>query len=174
MSASKLLTAGCYVVRFLERPAGLGNGSLPDILLTLSGCLTEFFPDAWALEWTSYSESERLGCAAKLGKLGWPCVWNTLNDARAAVQLASLPANDFALVELGVPAALAPELLPQLKPAACDGPSGLYSALCRNESLEPGGVALGWELLGFETGGSLHSPVPWFPSLLRHHPWPPV
>ena len=54
------------LTRILEKPPGLGP-TLPDRILTLSSCLTEFFPDAWAIEWTSYPEADRIAAAAKLG-----------------------------------------------------------------------------------------------------------
>jgi hypothetical protein len=67
MSRSKLLSGGFYVTRTISRPAGLGDVLLPERLISLSSCLTEFLPDLWALDWTSCSTDEQIAAVKKLG-----------------------------------------------------------------------------------------------------------
>src|SRR5262245_13644754 len=101
MEEPSTISGGFYVVRLLDRPAGLGAALLPERLLTLSSCLTQFFPDAWAFQGTSFSTDERAAAMRKLGldperlpalvsettaasasgELGWPCVWRSLDAA---------------------------------------------------------------------------------------------
>jgi hypothetical protein len=174
---AEIVSGGIYVVQLLARPQGLGEGLLPDRILTLSGCLTELFPEEWALEWVSCDEAERVESAAKLGiaaqrvpllvqrmtqefdagRLGWPCVWQSLEAARAAAAEFELDEQAFALLELGVPADCVSELATQLQPQPAEGACGLYVALQQQRPLPAGGVDVGWEVLGAERGGSLHS-----------------
>ncbi len=48
-------------------------------------------------------------------------------------------------------------LLRELSPAPGEAESGLFAKLKTAASTQASGVALGWELLGVETGGDYHS-----------------
>ena len=72
---AEIVSGGIYVVQLLARPQGLGEGLLPERILTLSECLTELFPNTWALDWVSCEEAERLVSAAKLGIGAEPVPW---------------------------------------------------------------------------------------------------
>ena len=174
---TNLITAGCYVVRVLEGPHAFGHGMLPQQVLTLSSCLTELFPSVTAFEWASCSEPERIADAAKFGiraasvpelmrtmtdaaaagKVDGTAVWNSLDDARAAAHQFDLDSGSFALLELGVPDDLVPELLIELQLMPDDLVDSFAAALRTGAPLRDGGVALGWELLGAELGGEFHS-----------------
>jgi hypothetical protein len=176
MSQSRLVSGGFYVTRAISRPAGLGD-LLPERLMTLSACLTEFLPDVWALDWTSCSTDERIAAVKRLGlpeellptvqasatdsfnrgDLGWPCVWQSASAARAALALVKAAPVEFVVLELGIPedeaAILLPELAPRMGEAAC----GFLEKLTSTSSLESASIPLGWEVLGAEAGGSFHS-----------------
>jgi hypothetical protein len=172
-----IVGGGVFVVRILDRPAGLGDKTLPERLLTLSSCLTEFFPDAWAVEWASCSQADRTAAALKLdlsqeavpelvrfvtdalsdGAIGWPCVWNSLDAARAAAHKFSLAPENFAMLELGVPDDAVEELLAALEPGPGEASTGIYASLQRRRPLRSGGTSMGWELLGVERAGDFHS-----------------
>lgn len=176
-SGAELVSGGFYITRNIARPCGLGDALLPQSLLTLSSCLTELVPDCWALEWVSCSEEERLAECAKIGlakellpsflrlasdafnrgDLGWPCVWQSSSAARAALAAPLKLSTDFMVFELGVPREEAAKLLAELAPPAGDGECGLLTRLKAGRSVDPRAVALGWEVLGVERGGSFHS-----------------
>ncbi|HEX6276419.1 MAG TPA: hypothetical protein VFZ53_25435 [Polyangiaceae bacterium] len=171
------ISGGWYVVRLLERPAGLGTTLLPERILTLSSCLTQFFPDTWAIEWASHSADERLTAVRKLGidagrlpvvmsemtaalasgELGWPSVWRSMGAARRAAIRFGFATGDFALIELGVPVDCADELLSHTRPSRGAGPGGFFEHLSSRTPVHAGGAAIGWEPLGVEVGADFHS-----------------
>jgi hypothetical protein len=173
----QLVSGGFFVTRFLRRPDGLGEAPLPDRILTLSPCLTEFLPEAWAIGWASCSDADRVAAGEKLGlaaaaipaflrsmtdalargDLGWPCVWQSFAAAQAAVAQWGGSPTEFLVLELGVPGDVAEELLVELAPRSGEGETGLYSRLKANAPLHDAGVPIGWELLGIEASDSFHS-----------------
>ena len=172
----QLISGGFYVTRFLEKPAGLDD-ILPDRLLTLSSCLTEFLPDAWAFRWASDPDSEAVAALGKLGlspdllpiirelvdsasasgELGWPNVWQSLPAAKAVLAIPGIAGREFHVFELGVPEDLLPSVLDALAPTSGAVASGLFTKLSSVIPLDESGTPLGWELLGVEDGGSCHS-----------------
>ena len=172
----QLISGGFYVTRFLEKPAGLDE-MLPDRLLTLSSCLTEFLPDDWAFAWASATDSDAAAALGKLGlspdllptirelvdaafasgDLGWPNVWQSLRAAKTTLALLGIAGQDFHVFELGVPEDLLPSIRDALAPAPGAGDSGLFKKLSSTVPLDESGTPLGWELIGVEFGGSYHS-----------------
>jgi hypothetical protein len=182
-----LVSGGFYVTHLLQRPDGLAKlAPLPEWLLTLSDCLTELLPNAWALEWSSSSQAEReqaigeLGIASEKlgalmtfateafdqGALGWPCVWQSLAAARAVKASFAEADPTLVILELGVPMDYADKLLVELAPTHGEGKSGFYLRLESRARLDDGGVPVGWEPLGVEAGGSYHS---WLCNGLQDH-----
>lgn len=177
MTETHLVSGGFYVSRIVNRPPWISDALLPERLLTLSSCLTDFFPDAWAIEWASYSEAERIAAAAKVGvrandipmlirfatdaldsgRLGWPCVWQSSSAALEAITKFDCSPMEFAILELGIPVDVVEELLNELAPNPCEGELGLYTCLRKNEPLDVAATSVGWELLGVEHGGQFHS-----------------
>jgi hypothetical protein len=171
-----VISGGFYIIRVMPRPTGLGTALLPAQILTLSNCLTEIVPDWWALEWASCSREERLAAMAKVGlrdealptivriatdafargELGWPCVWQSSQAARAALAAIDLP-PEFMILELGIPPDEVAALIAELEPPSDVGECGLLTRLKAGRGLEASGVALGWEVLGVEHCGSFHS-----------------
>ena len=174
---TRLVSGGFYVARIVNRPREMSDVMLPDRLLTLSSCLTDFFPDAWAIEWASYSEAQRIAAAAKVGlrandlpalirfatdalesgQLGWPCVWQSSAAALESVARFDCSPVELAILELGIPIDVVEELLAELAPKPREGEPGLYTRLRRGEPLDAAGTPVGWELLGLEHGGEFHS-----------------
>lgn len=176
--ATDLVSGGFYVTHLLRRPDGLAKQApLPEWLLTLSSCLTEFLPDTWALEWVSCSHEERLEAMEKLGlpaeslsalmsfateafnreELGWPCVWQSLAAARAVKAGFAQTDSAMVIVELGVPVDYAEKLLADIAPEDGLGKPGFYARLESRTPLHDAGVVVGWEPLGVESGDSYHS-----------------
>ncbi len=185
MPRSEIVWAGYYVVRVVEAPSGLRRGALSEQILTLSSCITEFFPDTWALDWVTCSEEDRFDAAAQLGirgralptfarqmteafdasQLGWPNVWLSLDAARQAAR-DFLPPDAGVLVGLGLPLDLVDGVLAAAEPKPGEGRIGLYSALSQRLPLDPAGEPIGWEILGLERGGTYHS---WLCNSLHVH-----
>jgi len=171
------ISGGWYVVRLLERPASLGSGLLPERVLTLSSCLTQFFPGSWAIEEASHSADARVAGARKLGlevgrlpalthemsaattagELGRPCVWRSMEAARRAASRFGCASQDFALVELGVPVERADDLIAHTRPSRGADRGGFYEHLSERRLIHTGGEVLGWEPLGVEASGDFHS-----------------
>ena len=172
----QLISGGFYVTRLLQKPDGLGD-LLPDRLLTLSACLTQFLPDSWAFDWASDSDAERrtalgaLGLAVELlpviadavnaalsaGDLGWPNVWHSARAAQKLLDKLSLASRDLMVIELAVPEDLVAPLCSAIAPAPGEGDPGLFTRLKHAAPPLEFAVPLGWELLGAERGASLHS-----------------
>jgi hypothetical protein len=178
MMLSELVSGGFYVTRLLTRPDGLQHEApLPEQLLTLSSCLTEFLPAEWALEWSSCSPAERVEAIEKLGitsehlaplttwataafnrgDLGWPCVWQSLEAARSIKSTFAGTNSRLVIVELGVSKDCAERLVEELAPKPREGESGVYSRLKSSAPLSDEGASVGWEPLGMNGSGTYHS-----------------
>lgn len=175
--SGRLIVGGYYIVRPLPTPIGLGDGLLPENILTLSSCLTDVFPPWWALPSTQRSTEEQAAAIAELGlhearleplmhlvndslrrgDLHWPCVWQSPQAAERALSLLHEGSVEFHVIELAVPVAARAGLLRELEPDPGLGACGLYTVLRANKEAEPVGVRLGWEVLGVEFGGDFHS-----------------
>lgn len=172
----RLISGGFYITRLLRKPQGLGE-VLPDSLITLSPCLAEFLPDAWASSWASHSDSDRVAAVQKLGlapdalpfisefvnaafatqDLGWPNVWQSATVAKNLIADPRVADRGLLLLELAVPEDFATILLKELAPAAGEADSGLFAKLKTATPARSSATSLGWEVLGVETGGSCHS-----------------
>jgi hypothetical protein len=138
--------------------------------VSASGCRSVFFPDAWAIEWTSVGDEERSRRATEFGvgsdafawatgafekEFGWPNVFYTLTAARAA-QGSMVP--DSILFGLGLPPSHVDEFLkaaapPRPQPGyAPVGETGIFQCVRAAECIAPGGEPLGFELLATDFG----------------------
>jgi hypothetical protein len=174
---TKLISGGFYLAQSPTRPAWLKDSLLPQRLITLSPCLAVFFPDLWALEWTSLTEDERQESASALGigseqlpsvlryvtsayernTLGWTRVWSSRSAAREAVEHLQLDPDHLLLLELGVPEERVDGLVAELEPGPSHGECGFYNALRSRTPMSTEGATLGWEPLGVECSGCFHS-----------------
>jgi len=157
---SNLLAAGYSVARpFRPRPP-LDCARLPQTLLTASDCLAAVGPGPWGLSWTTESVERRQESARALGvdpaslplverwlqarmdagEWSWPRWFTAVGTAREFVARFCAPDPATVVLGVGVTEATARELaLPDAAPLA------------------PGGQSLGYELLGAEQGGGVHS-----------------
>jgi hypothetical protein len=169
-----MVAAGYIVTRRIQRPAYSDASLVPSRLITASECMADMFPSLWALRWTAFSEDERAVEAAKFGvapddlprlieymsraldqrEFGWPCVWFSSEAAIAAIK-EFVPAFDkLVLMGLGLPRDLVGDFLARATP---EDHSGMCTMLRTGNSMASGGKPLGWEILGYEFGGGLHS-----------------
>jgi hypothetical protein len=133
--------------------------------LSASACISAFFPDVWAIEWTSVAAEERVRQAAAFGarkdaitwatsafekSFGWPNVFYTLDEAREARDFL---AADVVLFGLGLDESHVDAFLHAAQPAGDRaGESGVFQCVRRGAPVLPGGEALGFELLATEHG----------------------
>ena len=170
------LQAGYFLIA--SRPYALpGEAAL--LLPTVSTCINDSFPDSWALSWSGKSDEQlarlqadygidavrlaaiqRWGDAA-LGQppaaFGWPNVLSSIEVARSFYHdfLSPLPLR---LIGLFLPEDQLEIALATLRPQhPQEGECGLYQMLARQLSEPAAGEVLGFEIMGLEIGGSLHS-----------------
>jgi hypothetical protein len=181
-----LVSVGYYVPRLVAPSSMLSQGLLPSEILTLTSCLTDLFPDSWAVEWVRCSYDDRAATAARFGMpssgvqalvrsvtelhdtgdIGWPNVWSKLEAARRLIGEALPNPSDVLLVGAGIPVDFVEEFLHQLAPEPREGPCGAFQMANARQALASHGEFLGWEVLGFDGAGchswlcnSLHIPA---------------
>jgi len=179
---SGFVSAGYFVARLSERKPWMASDLLPERILSGCDCICTFFPDDWAIDWTSCSPAERSSGAAAFRipehrradvmawatssfekAFGWPRVLYSLHDAEAARALLDPTLDDVALFALGLPEGLATAFLASAAPPprqegyAPVGATGYFECVSRGERLAEGGSALGYELLSTWMGLITHS-----------------
>jgi hypothetical protein len=116
---SEYVSGGYYVARLSRRSESKSADLIPGQVLSASGCICEFFPDVWAIEWTSESVDDRSKQAAAFGistkdlpnviawatgsftkTFGWPNAFYTLEAAQKA--RASFLPDDPEIVVFGL------------------------------------------------------------------------
>jgi hypothetical protein len=169
---NEFISGGYFLTKYIDRPESMSADLLPSQIVSASSCIVDI-PDAWAVEWANYQESERQEEAAKFGikpeilphlmrwvtsrldsqEIGWPVVFYSLKTARRFAQ-EFLPDNDEVVVlGIGLTREFANVLLQEEKPPDNHGIPGVYEALGKGLGLESGGEILGFEVLGYEWGG---------------------
>lgn len=145
-------------------------------LPTVSNCINTCFPDTWALDWvqTPADQLQRLEAdygigphsldairewadpAFGRGDWAWPNVLTSLEAARDAYRRFFRPLR-LRLLGLALPEDQLEIALASLAPVhPREGDCGLYTMLKRGLPATPGEI-LGYEIMGVEQGGSLHS-----------------
>ena len=171
------LCAGYYVTRRSDRGAYISPELMPERVLSASGCICDFFPDTWAIAWTSVPDEERTRKAAGFGispadlnavtkwatdsfskEFGWPDAFYTLEAAQAA-RARFLPGKpDILIFGLGLHESDAEEFLKAAEPPAQQpgfapmGRSGILECVSGGANIREGGEFLGFELLAADHG----------------------
>jgi hypothetical protein len=165
---------GYFLVRVADREECMASELLPDSFITVSRCLTDIFPESWAIGDGNGSEEsngfdlprQALGTVKrevashfKNRYLGWPNVCYSTSIARQLAQkfLSHLSSQDMALIGVALHQEYVPEFLHVEAPGAGDAPQGVYDAIAYGMRLEPGGTVLGYDVLGLDDNGSFHS-----------------
>ena len=172
LPTSQYVSGGYFLAKYADRAEPMSADLLPARILSASNCIADI-PDAWAVKWANYKETNRKEEAAKFGiapemlpdvidwvtsglesqKIGWPVVFYSLETARKFAENFLPHDSDLALLGIGLESELAALLLREEKPPENHGTPGIYEALRRGLSLEVGGEVLGFEVLGYEWGG---------------------
>jgi hypothetical protein len=169
-SKAPLVSGGYFLVSGSKR-AGYQNAALvPELVLSVCEDICETAPNTWAIRWTGDSEGLRRDAGSAFGldadtlgvfcewateaieteALDWPNVFFDLAEAER-VLAEFLPAG-ASLLNIALPADLAPSFIQAAMPADGMGPPGVYEAVAAGRPPEPGD-SLGWDILGWNTGG---------------------
>lgn len=138
--------------------------------ISASSCICDFFPDAWAIEWSSSPEERRReaeafgiskdrvpevvawATGAMQQEFGWPNEFYTLESAEAARARFIPETKDVVLFGLALHESHVSEFLEAARPKPPDGESGTFECILRREKPAPGGQRAGFELLATYTG----------------------
>ena len=163
----EFVSGGYYVTRAAQRDPERSPGVLPDELWSASGCVCQFFPDAWALEWVK--SEDRAERAVAMGvpvdeavawateaftkEFGWPNAFYTLDAAQEVKRRWFAADAKVAILGLGLDAADVERFLEAEKPDTPQtGESGMYECVRLNRPMAGGGERLGFEVLSVHYG----------------------
>jgi hypothetical protein len=173
---TEFISAGFIITRPVARPPYVSADLLPDPILSASGCIANFIPDVWCIEWTQDTPESRIENANAFGldisglaevtawvtpKFGHAVAWpNVLMDIQVARQLvdaflSTLP--DVKVLELALHRSQTDEFCqaaepprPQQPGCAPMGRQGVHEAVLKAEPPTDGGHILGFEPLVFD------------------------
>jgi len=173
--SSQVISGGYILVVPLTVPEFLASPRLPPRLITASSDLTAIGPGPWALAWVNQHDSdlqERVAFGiddASLpevsdwveekrltGEWGWPRIFTELKPAKEFLARFD-PTGAPTIVGLGMAAEFVDQVLADHPDEPGMGTYGYVDALRRRGPLAPGGLELGYEILGEELGGDFHS-----------------
>jgi hypothetical protein len=172
---SPVVAGGYILVVPFTAPEYLANPRLPRQLITASWDLTAIGPGPWALSWVNQHDSDRQQRIAfgideaslpevsvwveekmRTGEWGWPRIFTGLQPAREFL-VRFHPSSEPTIVGMGMAAESVDEVLADHPDVPGMGMYGYVETLRRRQPLAPGGLELGYELLGEELGGVFHS-----------------
>jgi hypothetical protein len=157
------------------------SGKLPPGLLTVSPCLADIAPDAWAIEWASVDETERLARAAAFGidahhlpdAVRWATnhfdgggfVWPNLflNAAAAREFHRRFVTAGVRLLQMSLPEQMVESFLALTTPPPPQpgfnpvGSIGVHEALAQRATLTDLDGQRGFEVLGFDGASGFDS-----------------
>jgi hypothetical protein len=174
---SEYVSGGYYVARLSRRAEYTSPELIPDRILSASGCICDFFPDTWAIEWTSDTVEDRSRQAAAFGisaidlpkvmawtaeffskAFGWPSAFYFLDAAQEA-RARFLPDNsEIVIFGLGLHESNVEKFLKAAKPdltkpgCAPMGETGVFQSASSGRKIAGGGYAVGFELLATCSG----------------------
>lgn len=174
------ISGGYYLTRRVPRRENMRPELMPEQVLSASGCVCDFFPNTWAIAWTTDSVEERSAQAAQFGldeaqlpgviewatagfgeEFGWPNAFYSLDAARAAQARFLQGSRDVVLFGLGLQAAHAERFVEYTRPeppkpgCAPVGVTGIVQCVSAGRRIEPGGARGGFELIATYLFGAL-------------------
>jgi hypothetical protein len=174
---SEYLSGGYYVTRLSEHAEYMSPELIPDKVLSASGCICQFFPDDWAIEWTSESADDRSNQAAAFGistidlpkvvtwatesfskAFGWTSAFYSLEAAQEARTRFLPDDSEIVIFGLGLHDSDVEDFLKAAKPEpkrpgyAPMGETGVFQCVSGAKKIATGGNAAGFELLAINFG----------------------
>lgn len=167
--------AGFFISTPIERPACSDETLLPKTIVSLSSCLSSFFPDSSCLSWCSADEAAKTKLKDTFGidvrkhalkaleqsfsiDFGWESVIYSLSKAREFASYCSLVAKEIHIYGAALHAETLDDFLAAARPTAAregfapEGAHGTYEVLCKNQEVPEPEQILGYEPLVFNYG----------------------
>lgn len=143
---------------------------------TVSNCVCDIFPDAWALSWVTHKEEDtarakevfdltnadidRLSDLADSlfdnDLLGWQYVLSNLETAQELYRQYLRNVDNIKLLAIGLPVNHIDEFLAAIQPSDNQGRTGILINVSKRIELE-GGTLLGYDVLGYDPTGYFHT-----------------
>ena len=162
------VSGGYFLGRPMARAAFMNPELLPDAILTASHCLVDFVPDAWSIAWSGDSPEERQERASRFqltgaaleefmdfcthaletGELGWPSVLRDIEIARRVKSQFFSKIEGLVVFGIALARELVKDFLDETRQEA--GHAGVLTALRRGLAPDPSGIALGFDVLGWD------------------------
>lgn len=168
----QFVSAGYCIACRSKRAPHRSAKRIPETFISASGCICDFFPDSWAIRWSSDARKERERAAAAFGiqpdkidgvvewattsfqkVFGWPKIFYSLEAAVVARSEFISNSVDIAVFGLGLHCDDTNQFLrvarPEDEKSGCSqaGETGIYECVKLQHTLAPGGQHLGFELL---------------------------
>lgn len=153
---SEFVSAGFLITRAIPRPSYFSADLLPEQIVTASGCIANFIPDTWCIEWAQDAPEDQTEKAkafnldasglskvtawasARFGdSIGWPNVLLDLHVAHQLVEtfLSSVP--DVKVLELALHTSQVLEFCQEAEPPSqengfsTEGRQGIHEAVLK-------------------------------------------
>jgi hypothetical protein len=172
---STWISGGYYLIEPFE-VSGSMDRRLPKRMWSISACLSNTYPDEDYLDWVQVPADrdreirQRLGLdvhglaelkkeVARLfedGSLGWPNVFLDTQTARAFSARWLATVSDLRLLGISLASEHVERFIGDTAPGEGEGESGVRRAV-RGGGSPVGGTTIGFEVLGMEQGGHVHS-----------------
>ena len=170
---TRFVSGGYYVVQYATRGDSMSPTLLPPRFVTISNCLALHAIDTWTFAWTGDEPASRRKNAAKLGwdddtlaqvtawctavfdegRTGYPDVFLTVDDALRFVERFLAARDDVLVIGLALDELSAAAFVAEFAPDPRMGEPGASGALGANREPAPGGEVLGFDVLGWDSGG---------------------
>lgn len=171
----KYVCAGYYLSKVLE--ARCRSVSIHSPIITISTCLADTLPGPWAFTWIKMNEeernraAERCGLASRLrdfmewttqratgGTIRYPNVLSSIELAHELLDHFRIDTKNWRLLGLGLKGALVERFIEEYKPRRKgEWTNGIFDLLTLRRALDPRGQLLGYDVLGVEAAGTVHS-----------------
>jgi hypothetical protein len=171
---SDFISAGFLVTREVDRPSYVSAELLPPRIFSASGCIAQFIPDTWCIEWAQNTPEQRVEDAATFGldsidmkaitawttprfstSIRWPNVIADVDTAKELVNRFLGTLSDVKVLQLGLHRSMTDgfcheaEPPPQKPGFAPMGRQGVHEMILEGNPVAQGGHILGFEPLVF-------------------------
>lgn len=170
------IQAGFFIISSGNAPVR-ENRLLPERILTVSTCIVDSYPDAWALPWVETAPDQLRSIQEKIaldntvfenlrnwvkttmdnGRFGWPNVFFSVHTAQEFYLRFLGALLDIRIIGLSLSKDVASDFLCEERPQEGCGAIGVWTMVNRGLARIRSGSPLGFDVLGMEFGGGFHT-----------------